>query len=100
MVRALAAGSRPADHIHPVVVQLMNESGIDLAHTKPRLLTAELAEGAAWIITMGCGEECPVVPGALREDWPLRDPKGLPPREVAAIRDEIRARVAALLARM
>ena len=75
----------------------MNESGIDLAHVRPEPLTAELAEGAAWLVTMGCGEECPAVPGARREDWPLPDPKGQPLERVRQIRDEIRSRVAALV---
>jgi len=99
MARAMAAGSHPADRVPAVVVQAMNESGIDLSHAKPRLLTAELAEGAAWVITMGCGEDCPVVPGAKREDWALTDPGGRELKDVRIIRDEIRRRVSELIQR-
>jgi arsenate reductase len=84
--------------VHPEVVAAMLEVGIDLSAVKPRLLTPELARDADLLVTMGCGGECPVVPGLRRDDWPLTDPKGLPPERVRAIRDEIRARVAALVA--
>jgi arsenate reductase len=96
-VRALSAGTRPAKTVHPAVVTAMREVGIDLADQHPRLLTPELAAGAALLVTMGCGEECPVVPGARVEDWPLPDPKDQPLDEVRKIRDEIRARVATLV---
>jgi len=99
LARAFAAGTRPAERIHPVVVAAMNESGIDLAHIRPRLLAAELVEGAALLVTMGCGEECPVVPGARREDWPLEDPGGRELRDVRPVRDEIRRRVSELIQR-
>ena len=99
LARALAAGTRPADRVHPEVVAAMNESGIDLSHARPELLTVELAEGAAWLITLGCGEECPVVAGARREDWALPDPKGRELKEVRAIRDELRRRVSELIQR-
>jgi len=99
LARALAAGTRPADRVHPEVVQAMNESGIDLAHVRPELLTAELAEGAALLVTMGCGEECPVVPGARREDWPLQDPRGSDLKDVRVVRDEVRRRVSELIQR-
>jgi len=99
MVRALAAGTHPADRVPDIVVQAMNESGIDLAHQKPRLLTAELAEGAAFLITMGCGEDCPEVPGAKREDWALQDPGGRELKDLRTIRDEIRRRVSELIQR-
>jgi len=99
LARALAAGTRPADRVHPEVVQAMNESGIDLAAVRPELLTAELAEGAAWLVTMGCGEECPVVPGARREDWPLPDPRGSDLKDVRVVRDEVRRRVSELIQR-
>ena len=95
--QAFAAGTQPATSVHPEVAAAMAEAGIDLSAAKPRLLTPELAAGASVLITLGCGEQCPAVPGAQRDDWPLRDPKGLPPAEVAAVRDEIRARVAKLL---
>ena len=94
---ALAAGTDPAAGVHAEVVGAMAEAGIDISGAKPRLLTPELASGATMLITLGCGEKCPVVPGAQREDWPLPDPKGLAPDAVAAVRDEIRARVEALL---
>ena len=96
-VTAISAGTRPGVHIHPEVVQAMREVGIDVSGSTPRLLTAELASRAALLVTMGCGEECPIVPGARREDWPLDDPKGRPLEEVRRIRDEIRTRVLELL---
>ncbi len=96
--RAVSAGTAPAERVHPEVVEAMREVGIDLAGARPRPLTPELAAGARLLVTMGCGEACPAVPGADREDWPLRDPKGLPLAEVRAIRDEIGARVRRLVA--
>ena len=95
--RAFAAGTQPADRVHPEVVASMADAGIDLSSARPRLLTPDLAAGAAMLITMGCGEQCPVVPGAVRQDWPLRDPKGLSKEDVARVRDEIRARVEELI---
>jgi arsenate reductase len=92
--RALSAGTRPAGAVHAGVVETLREVGIELGAVKPQRLTEELAASADWLITMGCGEECPVVPGARREDWPLPDPAGQPPQRVREIRDEIRARVA------
>ena len=97
--RALSAGTQPGAHVHPEVLQAMREVGIDLAAAVPRELTDELARGASMLVTMGCGEACPVVPGLRREDWPLEDPKGQPMERVRRIRDEVRARVAALVAR-
>ena len=97
-VRALSAGTQPAAHVHPVVAGVMQEVGIDLTQVLPQRLTSELAAQADLLITMGCGEACPVVPGLAREDWPLPDPKGQPLERVRAIRDEIRARVEQLLA--
>ena len=94
---ALAAGTAPAERVHPEVVATMKEAGLDLSGAKPRRLTQELAAGTALLVTMGCGEACPVVPGAKRADWPLADPRGQPPERVRAIRDEIRARVRALV---
>jgi arsenate reductase len=96
--RAISAGTRPASRVHPEVVEVMREIGIDLSGAAPQLLTHELAERAQLLVTMGCEEDCPVVPGLRREDWPLADPKGQPIERVRAIRDEIRDRVAALLA--
>ena len=91
--RALSAGTQPGAHVHAEVIAVMREVGIDLSVAVPQLLTAELATGASWLITMGCGESCPVVPGAKRDDWPVEDPKGQPIEAVRRIRDEIRDRV-------
>lgn len=95
--RAISAGTRPGDRVHPEVVAAMREVGIDLSDARPRRLTHGLARSADLLVTMGCGDECPVVPGPRRDDWPLEDPKGQPLERVRAIRDDIRARVAALL---
>lgn len=95
---AISAGTHPAERVHPEVVEAMRELGIDLAAATPQRLTAELASGAEWLVTMGCGDECPVVPGARRDDWPLEDPKGQPLERVRDIRGRIRARVAAFVA--
>jgi arsenate reductase len=97
--RAVSAGTRPADRVNPVVVEAMREAGIDVSTGKPQRLTRELARDARWLITMGCGDECPVVPGVMREDWPLADPVDQPLERVRAIRDEIRTRVDAFLDR-
>ena len=96
--RAVSAGTRPGDRVHPEVVQVMEEEGIDLRDVRPQKLTSELAAGAQLLITMGCGDECPYVPGLRRDDWPLDDPKGQPIERVRAIRNDIRARVEALIA--
>ena len=93
----VSAGTAPGPQVHPVVVEAMREVGIDLSGTQPRLLTDDLAQGAALLITMGCGEACPHVPGLDRDDWPLADPKDRPLEEVRAIRDEIARRVEALV---
>ena len=95
--RALSAGTAPGEHVHPEVVAVMQEEGIDLSAVRPQKLTQELAWQAQLLITMGCGDECPYVPGVRREDWPLVDPKGQPIERVRALRDEIRARVEALV---
>jgi arsenate reductase (thioredoxin) len=97
--RAISAGTSPGTRVHPEVVATMREAGIDLADARPQLLTAELAAGASMLVTMGCGEDCPVVPGVRREDWPLEDPKGRTVERVREIRDEIRSRVGKLIAR-
>lgn len=94
---AISAGTRPGDRVHPVVAGAMREVGIDLGGAQPQLLTVELARGARLLVTMGCGEECPYVPGVERDDWPLDDPAKRPLEEVRPIRDEIRKRVSALL---
>jgi arsenate reductase len=97
--RAISAGTAPADHVHPVVVAAMREDGIDLGEATPQRLTVELCRDANLLVTMGCGEACPVVPGLAREDWPLPDPKHLPMEEVRQVRDAIRERVTALVHR-
>ena len=94
---AVSAGTRPGDRVHPEVVDVMRELGIDLAGQRPQKLTEQLASGAFLIVTMGCGDECPYVPGLEREDWPLDDPKGQPLEQVRRIRDDIRERVSALV---
>jgi arsenate reductase len=86
---ALSAGTTPADHVHPEVVEVMRELGIDLADRTPQLLTRELAEQADVVVTMGCGDACPYIPGKRYIDWDLPDPKGRPISEVRATRDEI-----------
>ena len=97
--RAISAGTQPAEHVHPVVLDAMLEVGIDLSSAKPQKLTAELARGADTLITMGCGDECPYVPGLRRDDWPLPDPKGQGIETVRQTRGEIKRRVLDLLAR-
>jgi arsenate reductase len=95
--RALSAGTIPGDRVHPEVVAVMREEGIDLSDARPQRLTTELAGEAQLLITMGCGDQCPYVPGVRRDDWPLDDPKGQPVERVRGIRDDIRARVEALV---
>ncbi|MGA7244873.1 MAG: arsenate reductase ArsC [Terracidiphilus sp.] len=96
---AFSAGTEPGPRVHPEVLAAMQEIGIDLSSAKPQKLTEDLARQAQLLITMGCGDKCPYVPGLRRDDWPLRDPKGQPMEEVRVIRDEILARVQTLLAR-
>jgi arsenate reductase len=96
-VHAVSAGTQPGGHVHPEVVAVMREVGIDLSAARPRLLTDELGDTAQLLVTMGCGEACPHVPGREREDWALPDPKGLPVEEVRAIRNDVRRRVETLL---
>jgi protein-tyrosine-phosphatase len=98
--RALSAGTTPADSVHPEVVHVMNELGIDLSDRTPRKLTRELAEAADVVVTMGCGDECPYIPGKRYLDWELPDPKGRPIEEVRATRDDIAHRVRALVAEL
>jgi len=95
--KAVSAGTEPGLRVHPEVLVAMQEIGIDLSGAKPQKLTEELARDAQLLITMGCGDKCPYVPGLRRDDWPLRDPKGQPVDEVRAIRDEIKGRVKSLL---
>ena len=87
--RALSAGTTPADHVHPEVVEVMREIGIDLADRSPQMLTRELADEADVVVTMGCGDQCPFIPGKRYIDWELRDPYGQPIESVRNIRDEI-----------
>jgi arsenate reductase (thioredoxin) len=96
--KAISAGTEPGQRVHPEVLATMQEIGIDLSQAQPQKLTEELAKDAQLLITMGCGDKCPYVPGLRRDDWPLRDPKGLPVEEVRTIRDEVRARVESLIA--
>ena len=95
--QARSAGSRPAKQVHPEVVEAMRELGIDLSGRTPRALERPDAEWADVVVTMGCGDECPVVPGKRYVDWDLQDPAGLPPAEVRRVRDEIARRVGTLL---
>lgn len=96
--RAVSAGTQPAARVHPEVMDVMQEVGIDLSGARPQKLTAELAKDAHLLITMGCGDECPYVPGLRLDDWPLQDPKGQAAGRVREIRDDIRRRVEALIA--
>ena len=91
--RALSAGTQPADRPHPEVVEALREVDIDISGNVPRLLDDDLAAGAQWLVTMGCGEQCPVVPGLKRDDWPIEDPKGQSVERVREIRDGLRERV-------
>lgn len=98
--QALSAGTTPSDRVHPEVVEVMRELGIDLADRKPQLLTRELAEQADVVVTMGCGDACPYIPGKRYVDWDLTDPKGLPIDEVREIRDDITRRIETLVAEL
>jgi arsenate reductase len=91
--RAISAGTRPAARVHPDVIEVMREVGLDLAGNVPQLLTSELAAGAQLLVTMGCGDACPFAPDLRRDDWALEDPKDKPLESVRAIRDHIRERV-------
>jgi len=95
--RAVSAGTQPAERVHATVVEVMCEVGFDLGSVKPRLLTSEMAGGADLLVTMGCGETCPNVPGLRRMDWALRDPKGLPLDDVRSIREDVRDLVQGLV---
>ena len=98
--RALSAGTTPGDRVHPEVVEVMRELGVDLADRTPQRLTTELAERADVVVTMGCGDACPYIPGKRYLDWDLRDPKGLELAEIRAIRDDIAHRTEALAAEL
>jgi protein-tyrosine-phosphatase len=97
-VQVLSAGSEPADRINPVAVEAMTEVGIDIAGTRPRVLAVDDVRASDVVITMGCGDACPVFPGKRYEDWALTDPAGLALDEVRPIRDDIERRVRELLA--
>jgi arsenate reductase len=94
---AVSAGTEPGLRVHTEVLTVMQEVGIDLSNAKPQKLTEKLAQEAQLLITMGCGDKCPYVPGLRRDDWPLPDPKGRPLDEVRAVRDDILSRISALL---
>ena len=95
--RAISAGTEPGARVHPEVVAAMREVGVDLSAAGMTKLTDDVARRAQLLVTMGCGDECPIVPGAARDDWPLDDPKGKPIEQVRAIRDDIRDRVRRLV---
>jgi protein-tyrosine-phosphatase len=95
--QAFSAGTTPADHIHPEVVEVMRELGLDLSGRVPKRLSDQLAEQADIVITMGCGDECPYVPGKRYIDWDLPDPAGQPIEQVRAIRDDIAHRISGLV---
>ncbi len=97
--RAISAGTEPGSRVHPEVLEAMKEVGIDLSNAQPTLLTRELAAGSELLVTMGCGEHCPVIPGLRRDDWPLEDPKGKSMDVVRRIREEVRGRVETLIGR-
>lgn len=90
---AVSAGTQPAERVHPVVLDAMREAGLDLSSARPQRLTTDLAADASLLITMGCGDECPYVPGLVVQDWPLPDPAGRDIEAVRAIRDQVRSKV-------
>lgn len=96
-VEVLSGGTEPGPHLNVQVVEAMREAGVDLAGIRPQLLTPELVRGAEYMVTMGCGESCPVIPGVKRRDWPIADTRGQPIEVVRTIRDEIKGRVIDLL---
>jgi arsenate reductase len=98
LARAISAGTHPGQRVHPEVLEAMKEVGIDLSKAEPTLLTRDLAASSSLLVTMGCGESCPAVPGLRRDDWPLEDPKGKPMEIVRQIRQDIRGRIEALIA--
>jgi arsenate reductase len=97
--RAISAGTEPGARVHPEVMEAMREVGLDLTHAMTTRLTEDVARQSQMLVTMGCGDQCPVVPGLRRDDWPLEDPKGQPIERVRQIRNEVRRRVVALLDR-
>ena len=99
-VEVRSGGSEPGDQINPMAIQAMAEEGIDISQAVPQLMTTEQVQDSDVVITMGCGDVCPIFPGKRYEDWELTDPKGKSIDEVRAIRDDIKARVEALLAEL
>jgi arsenate reductase len=97
---ASSAGTTPAESVHPEVVEVMNELGFDLSGVRPQELSAQLAEQADLIVTMGCGDECPYFPNQRYRDWDLPDPKGQPIEQVRAIRDDIQGRIGQLVSEL
>jgi arsenate reductase len=95
--QAVSAGTHPATGVHPEVVAAMREVGIDLSRAEPQYLSSHICAEAHMLITLGCREECPLIPGLEREDWPLDDPKDQPIERVRRIRDDIKTRVVALI---
>lgn len=98
--RGVSAGTEPGTRVHPEVVEVMKEVGIDLSQVKPQIITPEMAAEVNYLVTMGCGAVCPVIPQVRREDWPLEDPKGKPIERVRQIRDDIRNRIADFASKM
>ncbi|QHF21900.1 heat-shock protein HtpX [Rathayibacter sp. VKM Ac-2762] len=99
-VEVRSGGSEPGDSINPIAIEAMAEEGVDISQAVPQLMTTEQVQASDVVITMGCGDVCPVFPGKRYEDWDLADPKGRPLEEVRSIRDDIRARVQALVAEL
>ena len=95
VAHAMSGGTDPGPRVHPQVVAAMKEVGVDLSRARPRLLTDEVGYRAKLLVTMGCGEQCPVIPGARHDDWPITDPAGLDLDAVRAIRDRVRALIEA-----
>ena len=95
--RAISAGTRPETAVHPEVVMVMQELGVDLSAVRPQYLSSDLTKDAHIVITMGCGDDCPLIPGVERDEWPLDDPKGQPAETVRRIRDDIKKRVTELV---
>jgi len=99
-IEAVSAGSRPSGHVNPRAISAMRERGYDLSRHRSKSLAEIPGEGYDFVVTMGCGDECPFIPARHREDWALEDPKALPPDEFNRVRDEIERRVLDLLGRM
>ena len=97
-IQVLSAGTQPKDQVNPSAIEAMAEEGIDIANTVPKVLSDETVKDSDYVITMGCGDACPFFPGKTYLDWPLNDPAGKGVEEVRPIRDEIRAKVEALIA--